>query len=195
MPRTIAIVDGHPDPSADRFGHALAAAYAEGAGQGDHRVATIRVADLDFPLLRTQAEFDSGPVPAALRPCQELIRSVDHLLIVYPLWLGTMPALLKAFFEQTFRPDFAFDKAAPGRLWKKRLTGKSARIVVTMGMPALVYRWYFGAHGLKSLERNILAFSGIAPIRETLIGTIAALDAAKRQRWLDKMRALGRDGM
>ena len=45
-----------------------------------------------------------------------------------------------------------------------------------------------------SLERNILAFSGIAPIHETLIGTVAALDAPKRQRWLDKMRALGKAG-
>jgi hypothetical protein len=27
-----------------------------------------------------------------------------------------------------------------------------------MGMPAAVYRWFYRAHSLKSLERNILGF-------------------------------------
>ena len=40
-----------------------------------------------------------------------------------------------------------------------------------MGMPALIYRWYFGAHGLKSLTQN-LSLVGIAPCQTTLIGMI-----------------------
>ena len=62
-----------------------------------------------------------------------------------------------------------------------------------MGMPALVYRWFFRAHSLKSLERNILGFVGIGPIRETLIGMVEA-SAASRERWLAKLRALGGRG-
>jgi len=77
-------------------------------------------------------------------------------------------------------------------MWKKRLTGKSARIVVTMGMPAFFYRWYFGAHGLKGLERNILGFAGIGPIRESLFGMIEGASDAKRKRRLEAMRALGK---
>jgi putative NADPH-quinone reductase len=56
-----------------------------------------------------------------------------------------MPALLKAFLEQVMRPGLAFSKVESGTSWKKLLTGKSARIVVTTGMPALAYRRYFGA--------------------------------------------------
>lgn len=74
------------------------------------------------------------------------------------------------------------------------MKGKTARIVVTMGMPALVYRWYFGAHGLKSLERSILGFCGIGSIKESLIGMVEAPDGAKREKWLEKMRAFGRAG-
>jgi putative NADPH-quinone reductase len=73
----------------------------------------------------------------------------------------------------------------------KGLTGKSARIVVTMGMPALVYRWYFGAHSLKSLERNVLRFAGLKPIRESLVGMVEGISPAKRQSWLDLLRELG----
>ena len=63
-------------------------------------------------------------------------------------------------------------------------------MVVTMGMPALIYRWYFGAHGLKSLTQN-LSLVGISPRRSTLIGMIEAMDDGKRRRWLDRVRALG----
>ena len=72
--------------------------------------------------------------------------------------------------------------------------GKSARIVVTMGMPALVYRWYFGAHSLRSFERNILGFCGIGPIRATLIGNVEDCGAARRARWLEQLHALGGKG-
>jgi hypothetical protein len=61
-------------------------------------------------------------------------------------------------------------------------------------MPALVYRWYFRAHSVKSLERNILGFVGIAPIHETLIGRVGVLPQEAAEKWLDKLEALGRKG-
>jgi len=75
------------------------------------------------------------------------------------MWLGAMPGPLKGFFEQVFRPGFAFQTGSRG-FPKKHLKGKSARVVI---MPAAIYRWYFGAHRLKNLKRNILGFCSIAP--------------------------------
>ncbi len=185
----LAIIQGHPDPAGGHLCHALADAYADGALAAGHIVHRIDVAALDFPWLRTQEDFETGALPDVLRPAQDAIGEADHLLIVYPLWLGTLPAMLKAFLEQVFRPGFAF--VLGGRTWRRPLKGKSARIVVTMGMPVFVYRWYFGAHGLKSLERSVLGFCGIRPIRESLFGMIAIAPVATRSKWLDKMRRLG----
>ena len=193
MTRRIAIIDGHPDPSPGRFGRALAQAYADGAEAAGHEVRTILLSKLDFPLLQSASDWEGAPVPPALSDSQAKIAWADHLVFFYPLWLGAMPALLKGFLEQTFRPGFAL-KPGMRSLRSGLLTGKSARIVVTMGMPAFVYRWYFGAHSLKSFERNILRFVGIGPIRETLIGGVAGPDDKARTQWLDRMRALGRDG-
>ena len=190
MSRRIAIIQGHPDPRGDRYGHALAKAYAEGATGAGHEVRTIDLARLEFPLLRSREEWDTGAPPDPVRRAQDTIGWADHLVIFYPLWLGTMPALLKAFLEQAFRPGFAIGHGGSGSSWKKLLTGRSARVVVTMGMPALVYRWFFRAHSLKSLERNILGFVGIGPIRETIIGMVEG-SPASRERWLAKLRALG----
>ncbi|TDY02525.1 NAD(P)H-dependent oxidoreductase [Thiohalophilus thiocyanatoxydans] len=187
----IVIIQGNPDHCARHYGHALAEAYADGAREAGHEVTTIEVAALTFPLLHNFNEFHQGETPAAIVECQELVRRAEHLVIIYPLWLGSMPALLKGFFEQLFRPGFAVQPLDGGQSWKKLLTGRSARVIVTMGMPALAYRWFFRAHSLKSLERNILKFTGINPVRESLIGMIEGRPA-HRQRWLRKMARLGR---
>lgn len=193
MAKQILIIHGHPDASRAHFGHALVEHYAEGARRAGHSVRIIAVATLDFPLLRDPEDFQHGqPVPA-IAAAQTDFAWANHVVIVYPLWLGAMPALLRAFFEQVFRPGFAFVPASGGKLWQKKLKGKSCRIVVTMGMPALAYRWIFGAHSLKSLERSILGFCGIGPIRETLIGMVEA-DAGKRAKWLQRLQALGEQG-
>lgn len=193
MQRNITIIQGHPDPSPQRFGRALAAAYAQGAVEGGHTVRVVDVASLEFPLLRNKAEWEAGEAPPAIREAQGAIRWADHLVIVYPLWAGSMPALLKGFFEQAFRPGFAIDPKA-GFTGRKPLAGRSARIVVTMGMPAFVYRWFFFEHSVKSLERNVLRFCGIGPIKVSLVGMVEAKDPAARVKWLERMHAFGRAG-
>lgn len=189
MGKRILIIQGHPDAGAPHFLHALADAYAEGARQNGHEVRRLDVARLDFPLVRSQNDWQQGRPPETIHEAQAAIARAEHLVILYPLWLGSMPALLKAFFEQTLRPGFAIDTSGNG--WKKLLKGRSARVVVTMGMPALVYRFVFGAHSLKSLERNILAFVGIGPVSESIIGLVEG-SARRRETWLARMRNYGR---
>lgn len=104
-----------------------------------------------------------------------------------------MPALLKGFLEQVMRPGVAFAYPEPGKsgFVKTLLKGRSARVVVTMGMPGFFYRlWYLG-HGIAGMRRNILNFVGIAPVRETLYGMVEGKDDRRRGRWLQEMRKLG----
>jgi putative NADPH-quinone reductase len=193
MAKRIAIIQGHPDMRDDHLGHALARAYCESAEKAGHEVRLINVAELDIPVLHSKAEWESATVPDAVRAAQEVILWADHLLLIHPLWLGSMPAALKAFLEQVFRPGFAIDSAAG--VWKKKLAGRSARVVVTMGMPALIYRYFFLAHGLRSLVRNVLKFSGIAPVRTTVIGMVEGKHNGIRSKWLPLMSRYGLQGI
>lgn len=188
----ILLIQGHPDAVTLHLCHTLAEAYAEGAEAAGHEVRWTDVARLDFPLLRSQQAWEHGELPPALQSAQDDIAWAEHLVLFFPLWLGDMPALLKGFLEQVARPGFAFTAEGGNPFGRKGLTGRSARVVVTMGMPALVYRWYFRAHSLKSLERNILGFVGIAPVNETLVGMVDKLGEAGVTKWQGKMRALGR---
>lgn len=187
----ITVIQGHPTPGGGHFGHALADAYADAAESAGHAVRRVTVADLDFPLLRSRHDWNEEPLPPALAEAQESIAWAEHLVMLFPLWLGTMPALLKGFLEQVLRPGFATAGLEGGKGWRKLLKGRSARIVVTMGMPALAYRLYFREHGVKNLMRNILHFVGIAPSRRTYIGMIEGMSDAKRGRWLAEMARLG----
>jgi putative NADPH-quinone reductase len=144
----IAVIQGHPDPAGGHFCNALADAYVTGAKAAAHEVRVLDVAQEQFPLLRTKEEFEHGAVPAGLQHAQQTTAWAEHLVVIYPLWLG--------------------------------------------GMPAFVYRWYFGAHSLKSLQRNILNFVGIKPVRSTLIGLVETLNEQRRRQWLAKVEALGR---
>ncbi len=191
-PKRIFIVDGHPDARRDRLVHRLVEAYARGAAAAGHETHIARVADLDFPLLRKPDDFMRGAVvPAVIKRQQELITWADHLVVAFPLWLGSMPALLKAYFEQTWRPGFAYRYARSG-LPKPLLEGRSARVIVAMGGPAMYYRLVYRAHSLKSLERNILAFAGFGPIRDSVIGQVDEMTPQQWEAWANELAALGR---
>jgi putative NADPH-quinone reductase len=192
MTRRIVIIQGHPDGAGHHLLHAMADAYAEAATAAGHEVRRIEVGQLDFPLLRTQADFETGALPAALSQAQEDMRWSEHWVFLFPLWHGTMPALFKGFLEHVFRPGFAMAYQKQG-FPKRLLAGRSARIVVTMGMPVLLYRWYFGAYGLRAFERSMLSFAGIKPVRESLYGLTFA-DENKRARWIEDMRKHGARG-
>ena len=188
--RKILVIDAHPDPDPARFVHALAQAYARGAAKHDLR--QLKLAGIDFPMLRGNKDWLEGKPPAVIAAAQADIAWAEHVVIFYPLWLGDVPALLKAFLEQVMRPGFALayrDKGLP----KKLLAGRSARIVVTMGMPGLFYRLFYGAHSVKSLERNILRFVGFRPVERTIIGSVEA-DRESRRKWIAEMKALGAAG-
>jgi putative NADPH-quinone reductase len=193
--KRIVIIQGHPDPEGNRFCHALANAYFKGAESSGHIINVIEIAQIEFPLIRTQADFVQGEAPEVIKQAQHLIQLAQHLVIIYPLWLGTMPAYLKAFLEQVFRPIFSAIKTSGEKPWERLVSEKTAHIVVTMGMPDVIYSSYFLAHGMKSPEANILAFSGINTIHETLIGSVESIDDAERNQWLGKMELTGRAGL
>lgn len=192
MSRNIVLIEAHPDAGAGHYGDALADAYAAGAEQGGHAVSRLRLNAIEFPLLRSASEWRDGEPPADITHAQALVRAADHIVMFYPLWLGDMPAVLKGFLEQLLRPGFAFTEPK-GKLPEQLLKGRSARLVVTMGMPALAYRLFYRAHSVRSLKRNILHFCGIRPVRTSLVGAVEG-KPKHRKEWLERMHGLGRSG-
>ncbi|NLS20411.1 NAD(P)H-dependent oxidoreductase [Rhizobium sp. P40RR-XXII] len=192
MSRHILIIEAHPNGHDKHLCGALADSYAAGAAEAGFMLRRLDISQLDFPLLRSREAFENGTLPQSLVPAGEALQWAEHIVFVFPLWLGTMPALLKAFLEQLFRPGLAFQYQDGGA--KELLGGCTARIIVTMGMPATVYRFWFGAHGINVLRRSILNFAGIRPVRQTYFGMVEQAGKRRRERWLAQVEMLGRRG-
>ena len=194
MPRSICIIDGHPDPDPGRLIHALADAYVEGAQEAGHRVSRIRIADLDVALLDSVAAFAEPPSEPVYSE-RTKIAGADHLVIMFPLWLGGMPARLRCFFEQAARGGYFLAEPDEEGDWpRKMMSGKSAHTIITMGMPDLAFRFMMDGAGLKALERGILGISGFKPLKHTVLGGAGALSPEKFVRWREEIRVLGRKG-
>lgn len=188
--KRILVVLGHPNN--DSFCGELAARYAEGAHAAGAEVRTLRLADLEFdPVLRLGYKTIQELEPDLSR-AQEMITWAEHLVIVYPVWWGTMPALLKGFFDRAFLPGFAFRYREDSPLWDKLLEGRSARIIVTSDAPVWYNFLINGNPSQKALKRTILEFCGFKPVRVTSIGSVKSLDGEKIAGWLETAEKLGR---
>jgi NAD(P)H dehydrogenase (quinone) len=188
----ILIILGHPAKKRRSLSEALADAYREGAIESGHEVCLCKVADKQFDPILHEGYGEEQTVEPDIAEAQERIRWADHLVFVYPLWEYMIPALLKGFLERTFTRGFAYlerDSQEKGKL----LAGKSARLIQTSGMPALIYRFWYRAHGAKAL-RDLLGFCGLRPVRAIYFGTIEAADDARRKQWLNKIKLLGSKG-
>ncbi len=195
MTERIAVIQGHPDPVGSHLGHALSEAYAQAAIEVGHNVRIIEIGKLDFPFLRSKSEWETTPVPSELKHVQHDLLWAEHWALFYPLWFGDMPAMLKAFLEQVLRPGLAYVQTEPGQMWDKFLIGRSARIVVTMAIPTVVYRTFYAAHTVKSLERNVLKFCGIDPVKTTLIGNVYNKSQKQHEKTLAKIADYGARGI
>jgi putative NADPH-quinone reductase len=192
LPSRILILDGHPDRDRSRFCHALAEAYVAGARSAGKEARLLTISEIGIPFLRTAAEFSTPPDSAEILRARDDFLWCDHLVIVFPLWLGGAPSLLRAFFEQVARGGFVAETS--GRGIRQKLKGRSARLIVTMGMPSFAYSLMFREHGVRNIMQGVLGFGGIAPVRRTLFGGVETAGAHVQRARLAKVRQLGCDG-
>ncbi len=187
--KTVLIVNAHPNR--ESFCHALAESYQAGAKSSNAEVKLINIIDMKFdPILKT-ANSQSAELEPDILKVQEEISKADHLVFVYPNWWGTYPALLKGFFDRVFTSGFAFQYRSKAPLPEKLLTGKSARVIVTMDTPAWYYSLGYRKPGHNSIKRSILGLCGISPVKITTLTPIRNSTEKQRKQWLKKVEELG----
>ncbi|WP_285035212.1 NAD(P)H-dependent oxidoreductase [Plantibacter sp. ME-Dv--P-095] len=177
------VIDGHPNP--DSLCAALASAYAD--AHGDATVLAVR--DLAFdPNLRLGYTHRQELEPDLELAWQQIL-AADHLVVVAPVWWGSVPALLKGFFDRVLLPRRAYrtkDNGLPEGL----LTGRSGRVIVTTDSPW----WYLPLVGdttVKQLRTTTLRFCGIRSVAASRFGPVKGSSDAQRQAWIAKAARLG----
>lgn len=188
MAKKITLILGHPDNSS--FCHTLAERYQEAALKAGHELRLFKLADLDFdPILHHGYNKRQEHEPD-LVAVKEAISWAEHLVFVYPIWWGSIPAGLKGLFDRLFLPGFAFKYRKDSPLWDRLLSGRSADLLVTMDTPPWYYRLVYKMPGHHQMKKTILEFCGIKPVRITSFGPIRTAKPARREKWLKKVAML-----
>lgn len=188
--KKILVVLGHP--VADTFSSTVLEAYTQAAIAAGAEVKVMKLREMSFEIDFKAGYRGEQTLEPDLVMAQEAITWCDHFVMIYPNWWSTFPALLKGFIDRSFLPGFAFKYRKGSLLWDKLLTGRSARIIVTMDTPKWYYRLYLRRPGHNAMKRGILGFCGFKPIRITTLGPIKTSTPLQRERWLKKIAALGR---
>ncbi|RQO59879.1 NADPH:quinone reductase [Paucibacter sp. KBW04] len=191
-PKNILIINANPKPYS--LCRALADRYAQGAEQAGHRVEQVDLRELNFALNLSQGYVGAQDLEPDLQALQAQILQAQHLVWVYPVWWGSMPALLKGLLDRLLLPGFAFRYAKGQVLPDRLLKGRSARLLVCMDTPAWYFRWLQGAPAHRMMKTAVLEFCGIAPVRISEFAPVLKSSAARREHWLAQAQALGLRG-
>ncbi len=168
--RTLILL-GHPDKKS--LCAALADSYEKGAREKGGDVMRLNISELSFnPNLRQGYKVIQNLEPDLVE-AQRLIKWASLIVIVYPVWWGGVPAILKGFIDRIFLPGFAFKYRENSPMWDKLLTGKSGRLIVTSDAPAWwLYLTYFHP-SVNMMKKAVCEFCGISPV------TVMSFDSIK----------------
>ena len=190
MKNNILIINGHP--AKDSFCHALALKYYEGVKNSKTNVKMINLIDLNFSPVLLYGYSKRTELEPYLVNIQKEIEKADHMVFIYPTWWGTYPAILKGFIDRVFLPEFAFKYQEKSPFPEKLLSGRSARLIITMDTPPWYYNIIYKKPGHNSMKKSVLNFCGVKPVKITALGPIRKSNQIQRKKWLDKIEVLGK---
>ena len=189
MNKKILIINGHPDKESFNFG--LSEAYKKGAEKSDSKIEEIIIRELNFnPNLqfgyRKRTELEPDLIDA-----QEKLKWADHIVWIYPVWWGSIPAIMKGFLDRVLLPGFAFKKREGSVWWDEYFTGKTARLICTMDQPTWYYRLINGGPSHSAMKKLTMNFIGVKSVKITSIGPLRLSTDEFRKKWLMKIEKLG----
>jgi NAD(P)H dehydrogenase (quinone) len=186
----VLVVVAHPTPGS--FTHQLADRFTAGARDAGARV---EVADLYAegfdPLLREPdlAQFSGRPMPEDVRREQARVDRADALVLVFPVYWWSFPAMLKGWVDRVWSQGWAYD-FTPARS-RGLLRDRPVLLLAVAGSRAATYRRYgYDAAMRTQIDVGVLGYGGLHDVTSEFFHEVDD-DAAARPGHLDRARALG----
>jgi putative NADPH-quinone reductase len=187
--KKILVINGHPDK--ESFNYALFEAYKNGVDKSGAELKEINIRDLEFnPNLQFGYRKRTELEPDLIRS-QEKLKWADHIVWIYPVWWGSVPAIMKGFLDRVLLPGFAFKKREGSVWWDKYFTGKTSRLICTMDQPTWYYRLIYNSPSHSAMKKLTMNFIGVNSVKITSIGPLRLSKEDFRQKWLEKVEKLG----
>ncbi len=189
--KKILILLGNPD--AESFSGELATVYEDAARGAGHEVMRVNIGDMTFDPILHKGYRAIQELEPDLLDMQDKWRWADHIVISYPNWWCTMPAILKGMFDRMYLPGFAFNFEKPSGKLIQRLKGKTARVIVTAGNHSPFMTWLKFGDCTNEIVHGILGFAGIKA-RVSTFGPCDHATDVHKTKWKKQIATLGKCG-
>lgn len=189
------IVFNHPYGGS--FCGAILAAVERGLKTGGHKCRVINLDQDDFdPVMRSKdllafvgagraGEDAIDAIDDQVREYKEHLEWAEHLVMIFPVWWMTTPAMTKGFIDKVIFPAIAYDMK-DGRL-VSRLSLRKVTVITTMNTPADIYREVFGNPLEGSLIKGTFRQIGIENIEWTSLSEVKQVSRGQREAWLEEI--------
>ncbi len=149
------LVIAHPSP--DSLNAALAETAAEALRKAGHDLTIRNLYEQGFqPVLSAMElkEIAAGAAPAAVAVEAEELRNAEALVLVFPTWWFSLPAMLKGWFDRVWAPGVAYELTEKGLLAPRLSKLRCALAITTLGTP-----WWIDWLVLRRPVKRVLKFA------------------------------------
>lgn len=192
MSKKIVVLLGNSD--VETFSGSIADRYQAAAEEAGHEVARFNIGEMKFDPILHKGYKEIQKLEPDLINLQEAITAADHIVIVYPNWWCTMPAILKGLFDRMWIPGFAFNFDKQTKKLVQRLKGKTGRTIVVAGTHSPLKTWWLFGDYTNEIQHGILGFAGI-DANVCTFGPTEKVSETKKAQWLREIETLGRKGI
>ncbi len=187
--KNILLICGNPDH--ESFSGNMLDHYQVGAEDAGHTVVRVNLGQLQFDPILHKGYKEIQQLEPDLKDLQDKFRAADHIVIAYPNWWCTMPALLKGLFDRMWLPGFAFNFNKETKKIEKHLRGKTGRVIILSGTHSPFSTWWQFGDFTNEIQYGIMEFAGIRT-KVSAFGPCEKVDDAAREKWLKEVENLGK---
>ncbi|MEC1532566.1 NAD(P)H-dependent oxidoreductase [Bacillus haynesii] len=181
-----AVIYAHPNPNS--FNGAILHQVIRALEDGKHSYDVIDLYKDRFdPVLlfdekKRRSDMKHDPETAEYR---RIVKNADHLIFIYPLWWGGMPAIMKGFIDRVFAAGEAY--TYQGKLPKGLLKARTATVYYTADAPSWYLRFWRRDADWVTVKDVMLKFCGVRRVRRLLFAGVKDSTEEKRTQWLDRV--------
>ncbi|MCM3212631.1 NAD(P)H-dependent oxidoreductase [Bacillus licheniformis] len=181
-----AVIYAHPNPNS--FNGAILNQVIKALEDGKHFYDVIDLyRDRFDPVLlfdekKRRSDMKHDPETAEYR---RIVKNADHLIFIYPLWWGGMPAIMKGFIDRVFAAGEAY--TYQGKLPKGLLKARTASVYYTADAPSWYLRFWRRDADWVTVKDVMLKFCGVRRVKRLLFAGVKDSSEEKRTQWLDRV--------
>ncbi len=184
------IVYAHPNPQS--FSHSLMEKIKRTLQQKGNEVQVRDLYAMNFNPVLGPKDFEKlmkGQTLEDVAQEQKLIKEADEIVMIYPVWWASMPAILKGYIDRVFSYGFAYKKDEKGIIGL--LASKQVTLINTHGAPFAYYQ-QIGMHDAfnKTVDMGIFSFCGVKVRDHKYFGEVPSVDKETREKWLNEIESL-----